>query len=188
LREPGLGLFFVGSCVVWTAAVGAMTLFSLRILDLGGDAALVGVGWAATALFEVPFMISFGRLVRRVPVERLIVGGALLFIVRAVLWSVAGSPWLLIALTALGGSGYALVLVGTTSYVARRAPAHLSATAQALFGATPFSVGSILGAVLAGQIAEVGGLGAVYPVGAVGSALGAAMVWLAIARRGNAAG
>jgi PPP family 3-phenylpropionic acid transporter len=182
LHEPGLGLFFAGSAVMWIAAVGAMTLFSLRILELGGDAALVGIGWATSELFEVPFMVLFGRLARRIAVERLVVVGALLFVVRGVLWSQATSPVALIALTSLGGSGYALVLVGTATYISRRSPAQLQATAQALFAATTFSIGSIVGAVLAGQIAAAAGLWAVYPVGAVGSAVGAVMVWWAIAR------
>jgi PPP family 3-phenylpropionic acid transporter len=188
LREPGMGLFFVGSSIVWTAAVGAMTLFSLRILELGGDATLVGIGWATTALSEAPLMILFSRLARRVPIERLIVIGLLLFVVRAVLWTLAESPWVVIALTTLGGTGYALALVGTTTYVARRAPAHLQATAQALFGMTTFSIGSIAGAVLAGQFAAIGGLWAVYPAGVVGSAVGAVLVWWAIGRGGTAAG
>lgn len=183
LGERGLGLFFAGSAVMWTASMGAMTLYSLRILELGGDATLVGIGWGMTALFEVPFMLLFTRLARRFPVEALIVTGSLLFVVRGVLWTVADTPVAVIAITTLGGAGFALALVGTTAYVARRAPVHLQATAQALFGATTFSIGSIAGAILAGQVAAAGGLWAIYPVSVVGSVAGAVMVWWAIARR-----
>ena len=112
LRLPGLALFFAGSCVMWTAAVGSMTLFSLRIIELGGDTRLVGIGWATSALFEVPMMILFARFAARIGVERLIVVGALLFVVRAATWTVADSPLTFIAFTALGGSGYALAMVG----------------------------------------------------------------------------
>jgi PPP family 3-phenylpropionic acid transporter len=188
LRERGMGLFFAGSAVMWTASMGSMTLFSLRILELGGDATLVGIGWGVTALFEVPFMLLFTRLARRFPVEALIVAGTVLFVVRGVLWTVTSSPVVVIALTTLGGAGYALALVGTTTYVARRAPAHLQATAQALFGATTFSIGAIAGAILAGQVAAAAGLWAVYPVSVVGSAAGSVMVWWSIARRPRAAG
>ena len=76
LRLPGLALFFAGSCVMWTSAVGSMTLFSLRIIELGGDTRLVGIGWATSALFEVPMMILFARFAVRIGVERLIVVGA----------------------------------------------------------------------------------------------------------------
>jgi PPP family 3-phenylpropionic acid transporter len=180
LRQPGLGLFLVASAVVWTASTGAMALFSLRILELGGDATVIGIGWAVTALLEAPFMILFPRLARRVAVERLIVIGTLLFVVRSIAWSLAGDPETVIALTVLGSTGYALVLVGTATFVARVAPPHLTATAQALFGFTTFSIGSIAGAVLAGQIAAAFGLWAVVPATAVGGAVGTVMVWLAL--------
>jgi len=183
LRLPGLALFFAGSCVMWTSAVGSMTLFSLRIVELGGDTRLVGIGWATSALFEVPMMILFSRLAMRIRVERLILVGALLFVVRAGFWTVADSPLALIAFTSLGGSGYALAMVGTASYVAARVPRDLQATAQALFGSTAFAVGTIAGAIMAGQVAAIGGLWAVYPVGGVIAAVGAVMVWAAIVRQ-----
>jgi MFS family permease len=74
-------------------------------------------------------------------------------------------------------------MVGTTSYVAARVPGRLQATAQALFGSTAFAIGTIAGAVMAGQVAAIGGLWAVYPVGGVIAAVGALMVWAAIGRR-----
>ena len=183
LRDPGLGLFFVGSTVAWMASSGALTLFSLRVVDLGGSTSLVGIGWAVSAAFEVPLMLAFQRIARRVRVEPLIVIGLGVFALRAALWAVAASPLVFILVAALGGLGFALVIVGTTAYVASRVPSSLQATAQALFSSTTYSIGAILGAIVAGQVAQAGGLGAVYPVAAAGSALGAALVWVAIARR-----
>lgn len=185
LRLPGLGLFFAGSCVMWISAEGSMAFFSLRVVELGGDTRLVGIGWAASAMFEIPFMLLFSRLARRVGVDRLIFAGTLLFILRAVAWTLAASPWWLIAGTSLGGSGYALAMVGTTSYVAARVPPQLQATAQALFGSTAFAVGNIAGAVLAGQVASVGGLWSVYPASGVVAAAGAVLIGMAL-RQGRA--
>jgi len=187
LRDPSLGLFFVGSTVAWMSSSGALTLFSLRIVDLGGGTELVGIGWAVSAMFEVPLMLAFRRIAQRVRVERLIVTGLAIFALRTALWAVAASPLVFIVVAALNGIGFALVLVGTTAYVASRVPTSLQATAQALFSSTPFAIGAILGAVIAGQVAAVGGIGAVYPVAAVGATLGAALVWLAIARRSGPA-
>jgi PPP family 3-phenylpropionic acid transporter len=186
LRLPGLALFFAGSIVMWINASGSMALFSLRVVELGGDTRLVGIGWAASALFEIPFMLLFSRLAKRVGVGRLIVFGSLLFIVRAVCWALAADPLVLIAFTSLGGGGFALAMVGTTSYVASRVPPQLGATAQALFGSTTFAAGSITGAVLAGQVASFGGLWAVYPVGAVVATIAAAMIAVAM-RQGTRA-
>jgi len=182
LRDPGLGLFFVGSAVAWTSSTIALALFSLRILDLGGDTSLIGVGWAVNAMLEIPVMLLFMRLARHVRIERLIVAGVAVQALRSVLWSVAGTPVAFVAAASMSGISFGLVLVGTTTYVASRVPSSLQATAQALFSSTTFAIGAILGAVIAGQIAQTGGLGAVYPVSAIGSAIGAVLVWIAIAR------
>ena len=183
LREPGMGLFFAGSVVTWVAATGVMTFFSLRLLELGGDARLAGLGWAATASLEIPTMLAFRRLAGRFGVDRLLVVGAVLFAVRSAGWAVLGSATALVLIAGLGGIGFGLFLVGTTTFVAARAPRALQATAQALFAATAFALGSILGAIIAGLVAGGWGLQAVFPVGAAGSAIGAALIWLAVIRR-----
>ena len=180
LSLPGLGLCFAGSIVMWINAWGSMALFSLRVVELGGDTRLVGIGWGMSAMFEIPFMLLFSRLATRIGVGRLIFIGSLLFIVRAVCWSLAADPFVLIAFTALGGGGFALAMVGTTSYIASRVPAQLGATAQALFGSTTFAAGSITGAILAGQVASFGGLWAVYPAGAVVAVIAAVMIGVAM--------
>ena len=176
LRDPGMGLFFAGSVVVWVAGAGVMAFFSLRLIELGGDARLVGIGWAANAVLEIPTMLAYRRIVARVRVQWLLVAGAAVFVVRALLFTVTGSALGLVAGAALGGVGFGLFLVGTTTFVARRAPASLRATAQALFSSTAFALGSIVGGILAGLVAGGWGLAAVFPVMAVGSLIGAILV------------
>ena len=182
LRDPQLRLFFVGAVIVWTAANGIMTFFSLRILQLGGDAQLVGIGWAVNALAEVPVMFGFAWLARRVGVPRLMIAGGLVFAVRAAGWALVGSATDTVAVTMLGGIGYALFVVGTTAFVSARAPAELRATAQGLFMGTTYAMGSILGSILAGLLAGQAGLAAVFPAGIAASLVGALVVWQAIGR------
>ena len=83
LRDPGMGLFFAGSVVVWVAATGILAFFSLRLIELGGDARLVGIGWAANAVLEIPTMLAYRRLAGRLRVQWLLVVGAAIFVVRA---------------------------------------------------------------------------------------------------------
>jgi MFS transporter, PPP family, 3-phenylpropionic acid transporter len=183
LRNPGFGLFFAGSVVVWVAASGVLAFFSLRLLELGADVRLVGIGWAFNAILEIPTMLAYRRVVGRVRVQWLLVAGAAIFALRGVLFALAGSPTMFVAGAALGGVGFALFLVGTTTFVARRAPVPLRATAQALFSSTAFALGSILGATLAGLVAGAWGLATVFPAAAVTSAVGAVLIWLAVIRR-----
>ena len=188
LREPSMGLFFVGSVVSWACATGVMTFISIRVTELGGDARLAGVVWAVAGLSEVPLMLLFPRLARRFPVPWLIVAGTVLFIIRSLVWTMTDSAFGLVLFTPLGGPGFALVLVGTTALIAERTPSALRATAQALFSGTTFAIGSILGALLAGLIGSVAGIAAVFPASAAGSVVGTVLIWYAVARSPRAPG
>ena len=139
--------------------------------------------WAANAVLEIPTMLAYRRLAGRLRVQWLLVAGASIFVLRASLFAISGSPVGLVVGAALGGIGFALFLVGTTTFVARRAPASLRATAQALFTSTAYAIGSIIGGILAGLVAGSWGLATVFPAAAVTSAVGAVMIWLAVIRR-----
>lgn len=180
LRAPAFGLFFIGSVAVWTAAIGVLAFFSLRVIELGGDARLVGIAWAVTAITEIPAMLVFRRLSRRISVERLLVIGAAIFVARSVLWSVTDTAEALVVIAGLGGPGFGLFLVGTVAYVSARAPAHLQATAQALFAGVVFALGNIVGAVVAGVVAGALGLAAVFPVASAIAIAGAGIVAVAV--------
>ena len=184
LRLPGLATFFLGSTFAWTASSIALTLLSLRVVDLGGDTSLVGISWALNAAVEIPLMILFPRIVRRYRVEWLIVAGIAVIVLRSLLWWAAAQPVAFIAVTLLSGVSFTLMLVGTTSYIAVRVPPNLRATAQALFTSTTFAIGSIAGAIIAGQVAQVGGLADVYPVSAAIGIAGVVLAWWSIARPG----
>jgi predicted MFS family arabinose efflux permease len=143
----------------------------------------VGLGWAANAVLEIPTMLAFRRIAGRVRLPWLLVAGSGVFALRAIVFTASGDPTGMIVAAALGGVGFALFLVGTTTWIARRAPVQLQATAQALFSSTAYAIGAITGAILAGQIAGHWGLGALFPVATVGSIVGCVLIWLAVVRR-----
>ena len=62
---------------------GVMAFFSLRLIELGADARLVGIGWAANAVLEIPTMLAYRRLAGRLRVQWLLVAGASIFVIRA---------------------------------------------------------------------------------------------------------
>jgi MFS transporter, PPP family, 3-phenylpropionic acid transporter len=182
LRYPPFGVYFLGSVLFWTACNGATAYFSIRLVQQGGDAGLVGIGWAVNALVEIPTMLVFRRLAGRVGVPALLTAGAAMIGVRNVGWALAGSAEASVAVAALSGIGFSLFLVGTTSWLADRVPGAMRATAQALFLGTAYAIGTIGGSLGAGAMAATGGLQGMFAVlGAV--ALGAAaIVWIAVGR------
>jgi PPP family 3-phenylpropionic acid transporter len=183
IRQPVIGLFFVASIVVWTAFATLQTFVSLRVLQLGGDATVVGATWSIGALTEIPLMFAFPNLARRFGAERLVIIGAIAFGLRATGVALVSAPWLVVAMSPLGGIGFAFFYVGTVTWVARSLPRELQATAQGIFTGTAVSFGAIGGSILGGLIGGAFSLPILFGVAAVGHGLGAILVWRAIGRR-----
>jgi MFS family permease len=125
-------------------------------------------------------MLTFHRIVSRVGPERLLVVGAVATGIRAAGFAIMPNVPLTLAFAPLGGVGFAFFYVGTVTYVSRLAPSRLQATAQGLVTGTAFSVGTIVGSTLGGQLAGALGLRGLFGVCAIGSAIAAVVVALAV--------
>ncbi len=185
LRTRTFGMFFASSILVWTAFGGASAYFSVRLVEQGADASLVGIGWAVNALVEVPAMLIFRRLAERTGVPALIVGGALVLGIRNLGWGLATSAAASVGVAMLSGVGFSLVLVGTTTLLADLVPGSMRATAQALFLGTAYAMGSIAGSLGAGLVAQAAGVGTMFDVMAGVGLLGAASTWVALRTVGS---
>jgi len=183
IRQPVIGLFFVASIVVWTAFATLQTFVSLRVIQLGGDATVVGATWSIGALTEIPLMLAFPNLARRFGAERLVLVGAVAFGLRAAGVALVSAPWLIVAVSPLGGIGFAFFYVGTVTWVAGALPREVQATAQGVFTGTAVSIGAIGGSIIGGLIGGAFSLPVLFTVAAVGHAFGAVIVWRAIGRR-----
>jgi MFS transporter, PPP family, 3-phenylpropionic acid transporter len=182
LRTPRLGVFFVASVVVWTSHAALQGFISLRVHDLGGDASMVAATWSLGALIEVPLMTAFPAFARRFGAERMIVVGGFSFAIRAAISALVGSPGAIVMAAAFGGIGFSFFYVGTVTWVAASVDRSVQSTAQGIVSGTAQSVGAIAGSIVGGAIGSVFGLPALFAVAAVGYAVGASLVWLAIAR------
>lgn len=180
LRDPRLAAFFGASVLVWMSSAAVIAFFSLRLIEIGADAGLIGAGWAVNAIVEVPLMLAFPALVRRTGAERLLVVGAGAFALRALGFALTDSLPSLIAVSGIGGVGFALFYVGSVTYVSRVAPPEVRATAQGLFSGTAFATGTIVGSTLGGAFASGFGLPALFAACTAVSALAAAAVWWAV--------
>jgi len=182
IRQPLIGLFFVGSIVVWTSFATLQTFVALHVVQLGGDATLVAATWSGSALTEIPLMFAFPELARRFGAERLVVIGAIAFALRAAAVALAVTPWQVVAASPLAGIGFAFFYVGTVTWVARNLPRRMQATSQSVFTGTTVSIGAIGGSIVGGLIAGALSLAVLFGVAAVGHGLGAIVVWRAIGR------
>lgn len=179
LRHRPIALFLIGALVGWTAVSAQTSFFTIYLRSLGAPNDLVGWAWSMGAIFEVPTMFFFPLLARRFGVERLIVVGAVVLVVRQVANVVFTDPGLLIAFSLFQGVGYALMLIGGVTFVSRQAPQGTAATAQGIFTGVTSSLSSILGSGLGGQVAGFITIRGLFVVSAVTSI--AAVVLIALA-------
>lgn len=185
LATPSLGIFLLGALLMFTT-LGAVTGFiTLRFAELGAPAAIIGASTAVGALIEVPIMLRFPWLAARFGGDRLLVAGAVVFTIRAILTALTADPAALVVLSGLGGVGYACFLVGGVTYVSRHAPPELAATAQSLFSGVTNGLGQVAAGAMGGWIGFNLGLTGMF---AISSALGlAAALVLALAIRTHVA-
>ena len=187
LRYPGVALFLVGFVVIWSALAAVNAFYSVQIVALGGDTALVGIAWSVGAAIEVPLMYSFPRLAARFGTERLLVVGTVSFVLRALLAALAVDPIILVAIAPLEGLGFSAVFVGGVTVLAARAPAGMGGTAQGLFSASA-GFASIVGSFAGGAIAGVVGIAGLFAVCAGVGCIGTIVVAVALLRQSPAVG
>ena len=154
LRHPPLARFLPAVLLVWSASMAINWYFSIHLIELGAPGELVGSAWAIGALVEIPIMGAYPVLARRVGSERLLVIGAAIFALRALVLSLVSDPFLAAATMALHGAAFALVLVGGVTFVSRHAPEATAATAQGILAATVFSVAMIIGPGIGSWVAD----------------------------------
>jgi PPP family 3-phenylpropionic acid transporter len=173
-------LLLVGTTLVWTAVGALLTFISIHITNLGGDLGTVGLTWAVGAAVEIPIMLLFPLLARRVGAERLLLLGAVAFALRAAGWALADDPFVAVLVAPLGGVGFALFYVGLVTLVAAAVPAEAQATAQGIFSAMSYSLGAVVGSALGGAVAPLIGLPGLFALSALATLGGAAVLGRAV--------
>ncbi|MFN2483716.1 MAG: MFS transporter [Candidatus Limnocylindria bacterium] len=158
LSEPALVRFLIAVLVAWGANSAVSAFLSIRLVSLGAPASLVGSAWALGAIVEIPLMFALPRLASRWGGDRLVVAGAALFALRALSIALLDDPVRVLATMVLAGGGFALLLVGGVTYVARHAPAGAEATTQGMLAAVVYGLAMILGSGLGGLGADALGL------------------------------
>jgi PPP family 3-phenylpropionic acid transporter len=180
LRHRPIALFLLGALVGWTALSAQSSFFTIYLRSLGAPNDLVGWAWSVGAITEVPAMFFFPLLARRFGVERLIVAGALVLVVRQVANVVFTDPALLIGFSLFQGVGYSLMLIGGVTFVSRQAPQGTAATAQGIFTGVASSLSSILGSGLGGQVAGFLTIRGLFAVSACISLAAVVLIALAV--------
>ncbi len=129
---------------------------SLRIQEVGGDAAAVTLAATISAAVEIPFFLIGGAVALRFGMRAVYSVGLIALGLCSFGYAFDVSPLVLGIIRALCGVGFACTLLGSVLTIRAIVPLELQATGQALFQAVSFglavSIASIVGGVLYGEL------------------------------------
>ncbi len=141
-----------------TFAVNAY-LFSY-MAELGTNETTMGFALTIATLTEIPIFFFGDRLVKRFTNYGLLVLALGMLAIRSLLFGVVNTPFMVLVLQAFGGTIFPAMWLAGVSYADENAPDGLKSTAQGLFGAMCFGVGSAAGGFIGGLLlGSIGGRG-----------------------------
>jgi PPP family 3-phenylpropionic acid transporter len=128
--------------------------------ELGANESTMGLALAISTLSELPVFFLAHRLVKKFGSYGLLTLSLVMFGVRSLLYAAASLPWMVLLVQAFGGMIFPAMWTAGVSYADEHAPAGLKSSAQGLFGAMSFGVGSAFSGFISGLLLEsIGGRG-----------------------------
>jgi len=165
--QPRLVDVLVSVTLVFLGVMAAATYISIRISDLGGGAAEVGLSNGIGSAAEVPGMILAGWLVGRIGTRLVLPVAAIGFAACMLSWIVLVDEGPIMVTRFASGIFFAGIFVSFVLTMARMLPARLQATGQTLFQAACFGVAAIVANVVGGVLYAAAGPLGVFGAGAV---------------------
>lgn len=174
-------LFFL-SCV-FLGGVGlavSNNFFLLRLTELGATTTIVGLALTVATVSELPITFLGQQLLERFATSRLLLLALGLLALRLLLYSVFGSPLLVLSVQLLHGFTFSVIWIAGVAYANEYAPAGKRATAQSLFSAVLMGLGSVVGSLSGGFLFDLLGSVGMFATMSVLVLLGAITLFLSL--------
>ena len=151
--------------------IGAFSVASYLfpyMAELGANESMMGVASSIATVTEV-FIFFFGnRLVKKFGSYGLLLLALVMFAIRSILYGVVSTPLMVLVIQVFGGTIFPMMWVAGVSYADEHSPVGLKSSAQGLFGAMMFGVGSAVAGFVGGLLLEsIGGRGMFIVLGIV---------------------
>ncbi len=181
--RPRLLAVLASVLLVFIGFMGSATYISVRITDLGGGAAEVGLANGLAWVAEVPGLILAGWLVVRFGLRPILAVSAAGFAACMVSWIVLVDAGPILITRFLSGVCFGGILVAFVLTMAQLLPARLQATGQTLFQAVGFGVAAVLANLLGGILYSTAGPLGVFGGGAICALIGGLVGLVALPER-----
>ncbi len=138
--------------------------FSLYLAEAGYTGWQIGIYWVIGVMAEIVLMWRFSRLLQQVLPSLVFSACMSLAALRWLGTGLTTDPWLIATLQLLHAASFAAFHVTAIAWVKRLAPDNLHAAAQGWYSAAGFGLGSTVGIMGCGLIAEVWGYSVAFYV------------------------
>jgi PPP family 3-phenylpropionic acid transporter len=159
-----LFLAFLGGVGSFSAA----SYLAPYMKELGADKSTMGLALSVATLTELPIFFLGHRLVKKFGSYGLFILALVMSGLRCLLYAAVSVPSLVLLVQVFGGMTFPAMWTAGVSYANENAPAGLKSSAQGLFGAMSFGVGSAFSGFVSGLLLEsMGGRGMFLVLGIV---------------------
>jgi PPP family 3-phenylpropionic acid transporter len=166
--NPRWLLFLALALASGVALAATNTYFFPYMKELGAKESMMGLALTIGTLSEIPVLFFGNRLVKRFKPYGLLTLTMVVTVVRFFLLVASATPNLVLFIQLLNGLTFPAMWVAGVSYAHEHAPAGMHTTAQGVFGATVFGLGTAVGGFTGGLLLEsVGGRGLYLVFGVV---------------------
>jgi MFS transporter, PPP family, 3-phenylpropionic acid transporter len=136
--------------------------------QLGANETTMGIALTISTLTEMIIFFFADRLVKRFTTYGLFILALIFIGIRSLLFAAISLPVWVLVMQAFGGTLFPAMWVAGVSYADENAPVGLKSSAQGLFGAVSFGVGSAVGGFVGGLLLEgIGGRGMFLVLGMI---------------------
>ena len=157
LRSSPLAVFLLTTTFASISAGPFGIYFSIRLKELGLSADLIALAWTVGVVSEIIFLIYAQAIQKRFGLKWMIAVGMIAAGLRWEFVALTTDAVLLILIQLLHGVAFGVFHAGAIQYVDRLSSAATKNTAQSLYSAATWGVGSTLGALTAGWLLPIWG-------------------------------
>lgn len=191
-EAQGLGEFFANNKRFFVFLAGIVFVFYFHMLscnyliqiveNVGGDSANMGIASSIAAVAELPAMIFFLVLVKRIECRKLIWISGIVFTIKSILFLTAGSIGMIYLAHLLQGGSYALFIPASVYYVGHLLEQENMVKGQSLV-TTAITLGGVLASIAGGWLIDTYGVQMMLLTGTIMAAVGTIMMGMAAEKR-----